>query len=181
MKLEPKEARMFYKLMVPLQFFVNCELNIIEGIPDLQAYGAATFADKFKVRNTLFDNLPLIDKFIDENPQDIPLNELSIVSSWKRFLVGDFFIFRHTKDHTIFIDHDERAFEVLGLTAPLRDVFPDHLIPQVVTCILLPFKENIITDGFFAARQFLIENDLKKRLADIYSEARRTQSVFKTL
>ena len=87
MKLDQNEALLFFKLMLPLQYFVNQKLGILADIENFQDYKNASFQDKFKVRNALFDNLHFINEFIDENPNDISLKELAVVSSWKRFIV----------------------------------------------------------------------------------------------
>jgi hypothetical protein len=181
MKLEPNEAFLFFKLMLPLQFFVNQNLGILEGIETFQDYKNASFQEKFKVRNALFDNIHLIDAFIDENPSDIPLKELAVVSAWKRFVVGEFYIERHLKTHTIFIGADDKVYAVVGLTSSLEEIFPNYLIPQITAAILLPFQDKIVSDGFFAANQIFIGNNIKKELKEVYNKAKKKDKIIQTL
>ena len=181
MKLEPNEAKLFFKLMLPLQYFVNQKLGILDGIKKFQDYKNASFQEKFKVRNALFDNLPLIDQFIDENPDDISLKDLAIVSSWKRFLVGEFYVERHLKTQSIFISEDDKVYAVLGLTSSLEEIFPDYLIPQITAAFLLPFQDKIVSDGFFAARQIFVGGNIKKELQAVYSQAKKKDKIIQTL
>jgi hypothetical protein len=168
-------------LMLPLQYFVNQELGILKRIKTFQDYKNAPFGEKFKVRNALFDNIHLMDKFIDENPQDISLKELAIVASWKRFIVGDFYVERHLRNHTILISDNNKVYGVLGLTDSLDNIFPDYLIPQIATAILLPFQDKIITDGFFAANQIFIGNNIKQELKAVYNQAKKKKEIIESL
>lgn len=181
MKLSSDEAFLFFKLMLPLQFFVNDQLGILKNIKTFQDYKNASFAQKFKVRNALFENIHLIDKFIDENPQDIALKELAVAASWKRFIKSDFFIARHLKTSTIFIGEDDKVYTVTGLTDSLDKIFPDYLIPQIASAVLLPFQSKIISDGFFSANQMYLGSNIKQSLRDIYNHAKKEKIIIETL
>ena len=167
--------------MLPLQFFVQEKLRILENIESFQDYKNASFEQKFRVRNALLENVHLIDDFIDENPQDIPLTELSIVSSWKKFVKGDFYVERHLKDSTIFIGEDSRVYSVLGLTDSLDKIFPKYLIPQIVSAVLLPFQNIIVSDGFFSASQMYIGGNIRNELREVYSLAKKKKKIIADL
>lgn len=177
MKLSKDEAFLFFKLMLPLQFFVQQKVGVLENIKSFQNYKNASFAEKFRVRNALFQNIHLIDEFIDENPQDIPLRELSIASSWKRFVKGDFYVERHLKTSTIFIGENDEVYSVLGLTDSLDRIFPKYLTPQIVSAVLLPFQNKIVSDGFFSANQMYIGGNIRAELREIYSQAKKKNKI----
>lgn len=61
MLLLPNEANLFFKLMLPLQFFVNSKLGVLNNIKTLKEYEKVKMPEKFKVRNALFENIALID------------------------------------------------------------------------------------------------------------------------
>jgi len=63
-----------------------------------------------------------MDSFVRENPLSLPSDKLELVSSWKNFVKGKFFIFRYLKDYTVFLDPRKppKAYGVLALTQPLR-------------------------------------------------------------
>lgn len=177
MKLSSAEAHLFFKLMIPLQFFVQRTVGVLEGIETFEDYKNTSFARKFEVRNALYENPHLIDEFIDENPHDIPLKELSIAASWKRFVKGDFYVERHTKTSTIFIGEDDKVYSVVGITDSLEKVFPKYSIPQIVSVVLLPFKDKIISDGFFTANQMYLGSDIKQGLKEIYGQAKKKNQI----
>lgn len=167
--------------MLPLQFFAQEKLRILENIESFQDYKNASFKQKFRVRNALLENVHLIDDFIDENPQDIPLKELSIVSSWKKFVKGDFYVERHLKGSTIFIGEDSRVYSVLGLTDSLDKIFPKYLIPQIVSAVLLPFQNRIVSDGFFSASQMYIGGNIRNELREVYGLAKKKKRIIADL
>jgi hypothetical protein len=177
MKLSAHEAFLFFKLMIPLQFFVQKKLGVLENIETFEDYKNTSFGEKFKVRNSLFDNIHLIDEFIDENPHDIPLKELAVCASWKRFIKGEFYIERHLKTSTIFIGEDDKVYSVIGLTDSLEKIFPKYLIPQISFAILLPFQHKIVADGFFSANQMYLGGNIKTDLKNIYNRAKKIGSI----
>lgn len=181
MKLSIEEAQLFFKLILNLQFFVNSKIGVLEDIETLEDYKSTSFAEKFKVRNALFENINLIDEFIDENPPDFPMKELAYVASWKRFVKGEFYVERHLKTATIFIGENDEVYSVCGLTDSLEKIFPKYLIPQIVSAILLPFQNKIVADGFYTASQIHIGGNLKSELKFLYNQAKKRGKIIETL
>ena len=103
MKLSESDADLFFKLMMPLLAFVNRKLEILPDVSVSEDFETITFEDVAQVRNALYENIRLIDEFIDETPEDIPLKDLAIVSKWKNFVSDEFFIERYLGQHAIFI------------------------------------------------------------------------------
>lgn len=177
MKLSAQEAFLFFKLMIPLQFYVQRKVGVLENVETFEEYKNMPFAKKFEVRNALFENAHLIDEFIDENPHDIPLKELAVCASWKRFVKGEFYIERHLKTSTIFIGGDDNVYSVVGLTDSLQTFFPKYLIPQIVSTVLLPFQQKIVSDGFFSANQIYVGGNIRAELKQIYSRAKKKNQI----
>ncbi len=126
MKLSPAEVALYYKLMWPLQFYVNQKLNILPDVDSLEVYVEYYDSeDKLPVRNALYENPKLIEAFISENPAPLSEAELAIVQSWKNFVAGDFYVDRFLKKGAIFITAGEPSpvYVVLGLTDSLKDFF----------------------------------------------------------
>ena len=128
MLLTSTEAALFFKLILPLQFFANRKLGVLPKVKTFAIYCDISLQEKFEVRNALFANPHLLDEFIDENPHDIPLPELAIISTWKKFVPGEFYIERYLKDYAVFISEDERAYAVSGLTTALDESFPKYFL-----------------------------------------------------
>ena len=182
MILSPGESGLFFKHMLPLQFFVNEKLKVLPRVKTLEKYCKASMQEKFEVRRRLFENINLIDEFINENPQDFPMKELTVVSKWKKFVKGDFFIERYLKDYAVFVSDDSEVFAVYGLTTALDEYFPKFFLPvRLGEVVLLPFQDKIVTDGFFLPYKIIFGGGIKKELKEIYMEAKRKDKIIKTL
>ncbi len=44
------------------------------------------------VRDALYENSPLIDAFIRQNPQQFSDDNLAIIAKWKQFIAGEFYV-----------------------------------------------------------------------------------------
>jgi hypothetical protein len=180
--LSPAEASLFFKLMLPLQFFVNEKLGVLPPVKTLEKYCKASMREKFEVRNALFENAGLIDDFIDENPPDIPMKHLTIVSRWKKFVKGDFYIERYLKDYAVFISDETEVYAVRGLTESLTEYFPKYALPiRLGAVVLLPFRDKIVTDGFFLPSPVIFGGGIKQELKEIYTEAKRKNKIVTSL
>jgi len=107
MKLSPKDTELFYKLMWPLQFYVNRQRQILPHVDSLEAYIECPQPDKLEVRNALYEDIGLLDAFVAENPTHLSAGELAIVQSWKHFVADDFHIERFLKKATMFVDSSD--------------------------------------------------------------------------
>ena len=109
MKLSQQEVELFYELMWSLQFFVKQKLKLLRKIRTLQDYSDCSQQDKVKVRQTMYENIELIDIFIKENPQNFSDEKLDIVASWKSFIFDNFHIERILKKYTVFISSKKKC------------------------------------------------------------------------
>src|SRR5262245_58690675 len=119
MILSQNDAKLFYRLMWPLQFFVNQRLQLIPNCPTVETYQSLTSEQKLKVRDALYKNIQLIDEFVKENPVGFDVGELQIVESWQKFVAGEFFIERYLAKYAILIQR-QTVYAVLGLFDPLE-------------------------------------------------------------
>ena len=185
MKLSPAEVALYYKLMWPLQFYVNQKLNILPDVDSVEAYANDyTFEDKLPVRNAIYEHIKLLDAFVDKNPAQLTEAELAIVQSWKNFVAGDFYIERYLKKGAIFIHTSEppQVYIVLGLMDSLKDMFQYyHRPPILVKTVLLPFKGRIIYDGLFQTYSIFFGGGIKGNLKETYMAAKQNQRIIETL
>lgn len=181
MILSPAEASLFFKLMLPLQFFVNEKRGVLPQANSFEKYCKVSMQKKFEVRNALFENINLMDNFIDENPQNLPMKELAVVSRWKKFIKGDFFVERYLKNYAVFISDDNDAYAVCGLTESLTEYFPKFALPiRLGAVVMLPFQDKIVTDGFFMPYHVIFGGGIKQELKEIYVEAKRKNKIIKS-
>jgi hypothetical protein len=180
MVLSEDDAKLFYRLMWPLQFFVNQRLQLIPDCPTVEAYQGLAAEQKLKVRDALYKNIQLVDEFIAKNPAGFAAEKLQIVKSWKRFVAGEFFIERYLAKHAILIK-DQTVYAVLGIFDPLEFSAPRELLPVYVKTVLLPFKGRIIYDGLLQPHQIYFGSGIRSDLKETYLTAKQNQRIVESL
>ena len=98
MILSQKDAARFFNLMWGLQYYVNQQLRLLPDVSSFQAYSNRSLEEKLPVRDALWKNTHLIDAYTTQNPDGLSTDDLSIISKWKTFVAGKFYIFRYLKD-----------------------------------------------------------------------------------
>ena len=147
MKLSEQDAGLFFELMGALQVFVNQRLQVLPDVKTLDDYIDLSMEEKMQVREALYENIELIDAFVEENPRQFSQDKLDIVSKWKQFVAGDLFLERMLKKYAIFIASDNKVYGVLALYDAFQDMVHPGALPYRVKAVLLPFKGKIIYDG----------------------------------
>ena len=184
MNLSPEDAELFYKLMWPLQFYVNQQLNILPRVSSPDKYrDKLTLKEKRQVREALYENPQLIDAFATENPYGFSDEELDIVRSWKHFVAGDFFIERFLKKAAYFITArgKPRVYAVLGIMDSIQEIFYWTRPPIMVNTVLLPFKGRIIYDGILIPYNMFFGGGIRGELKEIYLTAKQNGRIIESL
>lgn len=180
MVLSESDAQLFYRLMWPLQFFVNQKLQLIPDCPTVAAYKDLPAEKKLAVRDALYKNSTLIDEFVKANPEGFNEEELRIIQSWRKCIVGEFYIERYLAKHAILIK-DDTVYAVLGLYSPLEASAPREVLPVYVKTVLLPFKGRIIYDGLFQPYQVYFGPGIRSGLRETYLTAKQNQRIVESL
>lgn len=182
MKLSQKDVALFYKLNPPLLFHVNQKMGVIRDTSTLGEFMKLPLEEKVEVRDALYENIELLDSFVKENPAGLSPEELEIVSSWRDFVRGTFYVFRYLKSHTIFLNSESppKAYGVLGITDAFDEIF-DGVAPIMVETTLLPFKGRIIYDGFMQAYPLLFGGGISRSMNESYREAKARFGVITSL
>ncbi|MEO0455888.1 MAG: hypothetical protein AAF152_04800 [Cyanobacteria bacterium P01_A01_bin.114] len=181
MKLTPPDAKLFFELMLPLQWYVSQQAELLPKIKTFKAYKNTPLENKLEVRDYLFAHPELIDQFVQDNPADFEPGDLAIVAGWKNFIHGDFFIERLLKKYSVFIGEKDRVYGVLGLTEALNETIDKRNLPLRVQAILLPFKGAIVHDGFFRWYNIYFGGGIKSSLKQTYLIAKDNNAIIETL
>jgi hypothetical protein len=179
MKLSTQDGDLFFKLMWSLQTYVNLKLEILPGIDTIEEYQMLPTSDKFVVRDALYENIGLIDSYLEENPQDLSKEELEIVESWKKFQRDDFFIERLLKKYAVFIG-GEKVYGVLALHETFDEVLPYARLPYYVKAVLLPFKGKMIYDGLLNSYAISFGGGIKSDLKETYMAAKQNGKIIES-
>jgi hypothetical protein len=128
MVLTEQECKLFYQLMWSLQCYVNQKLNLIPAINSIDDYISLDREQKLLIRNALYENIGLIDAYINDNPQQFSAEELAQVLAWKNFVKDKFYIERHLKKYSIFIGSKHKVYAVCGISQPLSDIIRSYAL-----------------------------------------------------
>jgi len=180
MQISSDDAALFFKLMPALQVFANRQLQIIKKLDNVEQYQKISNEQRVKLRNAVYKRPELIDGFVQENPSGFTTEELEIVSGWKNFIAGDFYIERILKKHAIFVG-DNKVFAVLALTEPFRQVLGGMPLPMYIKTVLLPFREKIIYDGLIEGYNIYFGGGVSTSMSNMYQAAKMQGKIIESL
>ncbi len=116
-KLSEEDVKLFYKLMHALLFYANKKFNVVKDINSKEEFFQTDINETAPLRKKIYKNPEIFDEFVNANPENFSSEELSIVSSWKKFKQGRLMLAKHTKEYAVFFDEDDKkAYGVLGIT-----------------------------------------------------------------
>ena len=149
MRLPEDDLNLFKKLHASYLFYVNQQLEVLEGIESLDQFMELPFHSKSDVRNAARKNPEILIDMVRNNPFEFDDVELAIVNSWQYAMDSSFYLTHYEDDYAIFLDTatTPRAYAVTSLKNDFTEVLGDKL-PVYVKTVLLPFKNHIIYDGF---------------------------------
>jgi hypothetical protein len=180
MHLTGHEIKRFYNIWFALLYYVNQHRQLVPSFPQTWSRVSPEFV--FPLRKALWQEDRLREAFIAENPAHLPTDDLALVESWKHRLEDKFFIFRHLKKYTIFINSGSPAqgYGVLGLTDSVESVVgPD--LPIYVEAVLIPFEDQIIYDSLLAPYAIHFGGGYRRSLADTYRDIQERGGLITTL
>jgi hypothetical protein len=181
MKLKREDTDLFYRLNWSLLFYVNQKYSVIKDLkePILKDENPRKVVE---LNEILYSNTEHIDSFVLENPFNFDNEELDIIKGWKKHLKGKFLIVAHLKKYSVFMTPDKESivYGVLGLYDEIEDIVP-LFIPSYVNTILLPFKGQIIYNGFIMSYNINIAGNMKRGIQDEYQQAKRKFGIITSL
>jgi hypothetical protein len=181
MKLKREDTDLFYRLNWSLLFYVNQKYSVIKDLkePFLKDENPRKIVE---LNEILYSNTEHIDSFVLENPLNFDNEELDIIKGWKKHLKGKFLIVAHLKKYSVFMTPDKESivYGVLGLYDEIEDIVPSF-IPSYVNTILLPFKGQIIYNGFIMSYNINIVGNMKRGIQDEYQQAKRKFGIITSL
>ncbi len=180
MTLSKDESSTFFKMMISLHIYTNFEFGIIKGITGFDSYMRTSTEKTAKIRNKLFENIGIIDSFIEDSNDSFNEEEREILITWKKFIRGEFIIERYLKNHAIFY-MDNKFYAVKALVDPFTELILPESLPLFSNAILLPFKGQIIYDGFLSNSSISIVGNMKNDLRNAYLAAKENGTIITDL
>jgi hypothetical protein len=163
--------------------YVNEQLHLVPAFPVSEERGELLpLSDELHLRNALWADDTLHERFISVNPAGLSSADLAVVTSWRYRLAGFFYIVRTLKKYTFFLSEDAppRAYGVLGLSSPLEELARGPL-PVMAQTVLLPFEDKIIYDGLLQWYAVVFGPGIRTRLNTEYRNAQEREGIITTL
>jgi hypothetical protein len=183
MQLPPEQTARFYRIWLALLHYVNEQQYLVPAFPaSEERNGLLPLADELRLRNALWADDGLRERFISANPAGLSSADLAVVASWRYRRAGSFYIVRALKKYTVFLSEDipPRAYGVLGLSTPIEELASGPL-PVLAQTVLLPFEGRIIYDGLLQWYAVVFGPGVRSRLNAEYRNAQEREGVIITL
>ena len=180
MRLPSSQVKRFYDIWVPLLLFVNRKRQLVSSMLEADLHDPWDTRDAKKVRDALWADDALRDAFVAENPASLSATDLALVDSWRYRQAGSFYVFRHLKKHSLFIeDKDRSVYAVIGLTSPIAELLP--FMPCLVNAVLLPFENQIIYDSLIMPYNITFGPGIRRGLQQSYKDAKERGAIITSL
>lgn len=182
MILPSEEAERFYRIWWALLRYTNAQRDFFPDLPISPEAGSLPPPKALKIRQALWEDDALREGFIAENPTALPPEDLEIVASWQHRVSGNFFVLRHLKKYTVFLDRGTpaRVYGVLGLISPIEDVIGPYL-PLYVNAVLLLFEDKIIYDSLLNPYNISFGRGIRESLNTAYRDAQEREGIITSL
>jgi hypothetical protein len=169
------ETERFYRIWFALLHYVNAQRRLAPAFPatweEATEEGSMPLDVVQPLRDALWAEDALRERFIADNPSGLPTADLALVASWQHRLAGPFYIFRYLKKHTLFLSATSpvQAYGVLGLVSPIEEIV-GPVLPVYVEAVLLPFGQRIIYDSLLAPYDIYFGPGIRRDLQQIYRD-----------
>jgi hypothetical protein len=183
MQLPSEQTARFYRIWLALLHYVNDQLHLVPAFPaSEERNGLLPLSDELHLRNALWADDGLRERFISANPAGLSSADLAVVARWRYRRAGSFYIVRALKKYTVFLSEDAppRAYGVLGLSTPIEELARGPL-PVLAQTVLLPFEGKIIYDGLLQWYAVVFGPGIRARLNAEYRNAQEREGVITTL
>ena len=182
MRLPPADTDRFYRIWFALLHYVNEQLHLVPFFPETPETSAVSAEDTMQVRDALWADDALRERFIADNPAQLSPADLAQVASWQHRLSEMFVIYRSLPQYTIFLSESTpaHAYGVLGLVSTIEETLPLPL-PMYAQAVLLPYEHRIIYDSLFHSYNVVLGPGIRRRLQETYRNIQEREEIITSL
>ena len=105
-------------------------------------------ADQHQVRAKLFEDVSVIDEFIQVNPFKFNRRELEAVSKFKYAMLDHFIVLKYEKTYTVFkreCQGKDEYYAVKGLYSNLNEMLSEYDLPFFEQFLIVSISESIFS------------------------------------
>ena len=182
MLLPPQDVKRFYRMWFALLHYVNKQLHIAADFPEAPDEEIVSTEVVVQLRDALWVHDEIRERFIADNPAQLPAADLAIVESWQYRVAGSFSIVRSLQKYTILLPQATpvHAYGVLGLVSTIEEILPLPL-PVYARAVLLPFEHHIIYDSLLFPYNVLLGPGIRRDLQEQYRTLQEREGIITSL
>lgn len=182
MKLTTAECNRFFRTWFSLLIYTNRKHTIVPDLKEPSNPRKLRISPELavQIRDVVWEEDNILAEFAAANPHKLAPGDLKLALSWQTRRSGTFFIFRHLKKYTIFLDEKGKAYGVLGLLDSFEDMVGSHL-PVMAQTTLLPFEDKITYDGLLAGYPVHFGSGIREDLNYQYQDCQELGGVITRL
>ncbi|ACV23148.1 SEC-C metal-binding domain-containing protein [Slackia heliotrinireducens] len=167
----------FFDIFDTLMDYANVAMNMYPDLNDPTGQYIDTQRQS-EVADQLWDNIGVMDQFINTNPAGFNREELDIVRSWKSVLSGNLFVVTQPGRPAVFL-YEDRVFEVYGITEEVSSITSGatHIAARGA---LLPFEGKVTYGAALLEMPLELPVEIKAHLNRTIEQAYRENTVIRT-
>ena len=184
MHLSESEAKQFFKLWLGLIFYVNQIHKINTKLKPTSSPAGLELKKLAPIREKLYEDINIIDEYIDVYRNTLTDDEKEILKSWKTFIRTDFIVVKHLKNYSVFMSNEgaaSRVYGVIGITNGLDEIIPNHALPALIETVLLPYKNQIIYDGIIMSNRIKFGSGYTESINNTYRAGKEKYGIITDL
>lgn len=179
MLLSQKDYHEFLQTHLNLLYFIGYYTGIIDEEMEFKEFLETNISLKILCRNTFLNDKTILDEYFMEW-KEIPDEQVSILSGFKKAITGQFVLLKCLSKHAILQNIENGNFyAVKALGETFEELIPDY--PVILDLTILPFKGQIIYDGFILGGNVKIGKNIKELLHEEYMKAKKKNQIITTL
>ena len=148
MRLNEEEYYKYLDIHPKIIYYVGKRKRLIPNSITLEEFMNYSAEDKYPIRNAMYENIHMLNDYIQENSENLSEEDKEIIRGFKHFKQGTFCVIKLTKKYAYFLG-DKFVYGVHALNDPFQSFWGNNL-PIMVQAVLLPYKGKIIYDGIIS-------------------------------
>ncbi len=183
MVLSDEQARLFYKLWIPLLDYVNQKYQLVKELYGMSSPKGLPPESVAKITKKLWEDISVIDEYLNLQSEKMATEQVSIIEGWKKVVHGRFIVERHLKSGSVLVscDRNDEVYIVSGIYSSWREMLDGYPMPQIVQASLIPFENVIIHDGIIQPYGICLGKNMADEARQIYLKAKENGCLHKVI
>lgn len=170
--LSEEDAKLFYKVYFALLEFTNKKYKINNSIK-IYKQESINQLDVIDIIDKYWENKEQItSEFCKSNPFKFNEEELKLTLEFKKGIRGIFIICKFEKEYTAFFNED-KIYMVKGIDTNIDEIISYSDLPYLVITTIIPFKDNLVYDGFLPNFSIDLGDDFGEQLEKEYNSIKK--------